>query len=104
MAFATSTVSDSSVGEFVLAVRGANDIVMTAVDSERLWSVRSTDGGTSWSDPTVLDDTASWFALSMSAHPTGEVWAAAGTWNDVFALTPEQLATAGGGVVVDLRR
>jgi prolyl-tRNA editing enzyme YbaK/EbsC (Cys-tRNA(Pro) deacylase) len=33
-----------------------------------------------------------------------EIWAAAGTWNDVFALTPEQLASASGGTVVDLRR
>ena len=33
-----------------------------------------------------------------------EVWAAAGTWNDVFAVSPRELATATGGVVVDLRR
>ena len=32
------------------------------------------------------------------------VWAAAGTWNDVFAVSPRELATATGGVVVDLRR
>lgn len=30
------------------------------------------------------------------------VWAAAGTWHDVFSLTPEQLVTASGGTVVDL--
>lgn len=33
-----------------------------------------------------------------------EVWAAAGTWHDVFALTPDQLVTASGGTVIDLRR
>ncbi len=33
-----------------------------------------------------------------------EVWAAAGTWNDVFAVSPRELATATAGVVVDLRR
>ncbi|NND73694.1 MAG: YbaK/EbsC family protein [Ilumatobacter sp.] len=33
-----------------------------------------------------------------------EVWAAAGTWHDVFALTPQQLVTASGGRVTDLRR
>lgn len=33
-----------------------------------------------------------------------EVWAAAGTWHDVFALTPGQLVTASGGTVIDLRR
>ena len=33
-----------------------------------------------------------------------EVWAAAGTWNDVFAINPTSLAQVCGGVVVDLRR
>ena len=33
-----------------------------------------------------------------------EVWAAAGTWNDVFALTPAELVSASGGLVTDLRR
>ena len=33
-----------------------------------------------------------------------EVWAAAGTWHDVFGIAPHQLADASGGVVIDLRR
>jgi prolyl-tRNA editing enzyme YbaK/EbsC (Cys-tRNA(Pro) deacylase) len=33
-----------------------------------------------------------------------EVWAAAGTWHDVFALTPQALVAASGGTVHDLRR
>jgi Cys-tRNA(Pro) deacylase len=33
-----------------------------------------------------------------------EVWAAAGTWNDVFALAPTDLVRASGGEVADLRR
>ena len=33
-----------------------------------------------------------------------EIWAAAGTWHDVFALTPDQLVAASGGAIVDLRR
>jgi prolyl-tRNA editing enzyme YbaK/EbsC (Cys-tRNA(Pro) deacylase) len=33
-----------------------------------------------------------------------EIWAAAGTWNDVFPLTPSQLVAARGGMVVDLKR
>jgi Cys-tRNA(Pro) deacylase len=33
-----------------------------------------------------------------------EVWAAAGTWNDVFAITPNDLLLASGGVVTDLKR
>ena len=32
------------------------------------------------------------------------VWAAAGTWHDVFSLTPEQLVDASGGTVVELAR
>ena len=33
-----------------------------------------------------------------------EVWAAAGTWNDVFPIAPPVLVEASGGVVVELRR
>jgi prolyl-tRNA editing enzyme YbaK/EbsC (Cys-tRNA(Pro) deacylase) len=33
-----------------------------------------------------------------------EVWAAAGTWHDVFALSPRQLVDATGGTVIELRR
>ena len=33
-----------------------------------------------------------------------EVWAAAGTWNDVFAITPADLVRASGGTIVDLKR
>ena len=33
-----------------------------------------------------------------------EVWAAAGTWNDVFAIEPHQLVAASQGVVTDLKR
>ena len=33
-----------------------------------------------------------------------EVWAAAGTWNDVFGVEPHRLVEACGGAVVDLRR
>jgi prolyl-tRNA editing enzyme YbaK/EbsC (Cys-tRNA(Pro) deacylase) len=33
-----------------------------------------------------------------------EVWAAAGTWHDVFPIAPADLVRASGGVVVDLKR
>jgi len=33
-----------------------------------------------------------------------EVWAAAGTWNDVFGIGPHELVKASGGVVTDLKR
>ena len=33
-----------------------------------------------------------------------EVWAAAGTWNDVFGIEPHRLVEASGGAVIDLKR
>ncbi len=33
-----------------------------------------------------------------------EVWAAAGTWHDVFPLSPTDLVRVSGGVVVELKR
>ncbi len=33
-----------------------------------------------------------------------EVWAAAGTWNDVFSIEPHKLVEASGGAVTDLKR
>ena len=33
-----------------------------------------------------------------------EVWAAAGTWHDVFGIAPHKLVEASGGAVIDLKR
>jgi len=33
-----------------------------------------------------------------------EVWAAAGTWHDVFAITPQELLEVSNGVVAELKR
>jgi prolyl-tRNA editing enzyme YbaK/EbsC (Cys-tRNA(Pro) deacylase) len=33
-----------------------------------------------------------------------EVWAAAGTWHDVFAIAPTELVRASAATVTDLRR
>jgi len=33
-----------------------------------------------------------------------EVWAAAGTWNDVFGIEPRKLVEASGGALTDLKR
>ncbi len=33
-----------------------------------------------------------------------EVWAAAGTWNDVFGIDPHKLVEASGGALTDLKR
>ena len=35
---------------------------------------------------------------------TDMVWAAAGTWNDNFAIAPDDLVRASGGIVTDLKR
>ena len=34
----------------------------------------------------------------------GEVWAAAGTWNDVFSIATHKLVEASGGALNDLKR
>jgi len=34
----------------------------------------------------------------------GEVWAAAGTWTDVFGIDPHQLVQVSEGLVIDLKR
>jgi len=33
-----------------------------------------------------------------------EVWAAAGTWNDVFPIDPAKLVEVAGGVIVEIKR
>ena len=33
-----------------------------------------------------------------------EVWAAAGTWHDVFGIEPHKLVEASGGLVTDLKK
>jgi prolyl-tRNA editing enzyme YbaK/EbsC (Cys-tRNA(Pro) deacylase) len=33
-----------------------------------------------------------------------EVWAAAGTWNDVFPIAPNDLIRVSGAVITDLKR
>ena len=33
-----------------------------------------------------------------------EVWAAVGTWNDVFGIEPHKLVEVSGGVVTELKR
>jgi len=38
----------------------------------------------------------------LSQHD--EVWAAAGTWNDVFPIAPNDRVCAGGAVAVDVNR
>jgi len=36
--------------------------------------------------------------------PVARMWAAAGTWHDVFGIEPHKLVEASGGAVTDLKR
>ena len=42
--------------------------------------------------------------ISIDLLGYGEVWAAAGTWNDVFPVEPEVLVRATDATVADIRR
>ncbi|NBU06900.1 MAG: YbaK/EbsC family protein [Acidimicrobiia bacterium] len=82
-------------GEIVMAyVSGANQL-----DEKKLAAAA---GGTKCSR---VDADA---VREATGFPIGgvydEVWAAAGTWNDVFPITPNHLVRASGGAVSNLKR
>ena len=101
-------------GEVVLAyVSGANQLdetklaiaaggaVCSRVDAD---TVRSTTGFPIGGVPPFGHDTdvRVFVDPDLMAHDT--VWAAAGTWHDVFSLTPEQLVEVSGGTVIEIGR
>ena len=101
-------------GELVLAyVSGSNRLdetklaiaadgsTCTRVDAD---TVRAATGFPIGGVPPVGHDTALRVFVDPDLLGYDTVWAAAGTWHDVFALTPEQLVSASGGIVVDLAR
>lgn len=45
-----------------------------------------------------------WVFFDPDVLQYDEVWAAAGTWHDVFGIDPHRLVDASGGVVTDLKR
>ena len=67
-------------------------------------AVRSSTGFPIGGVPPFGHDTPLRIFIDPDLLQYAEVWAAAGTWNDVFGVAPAQLAEASGGVVVDLRR
>ncbi len=101
-------------GEVVLAyVSGANQLdeskLATAAGGERCARVdadvvRETTGFPIGGVPPFGHATALRTFVDPDLLTHDEVWAAAGTWHDVFPLTPQQLVAATGATVTDLRR
>lgn len=101
-------------GEVVLAyVSGANQLDETKlalaaegatcsrVDAD---TVRSATGFPIGGVPPFGHDTDLRVFVDPDLLQYDVVWAAAGTWHDVFSLTPQQLVSASDGAVVELAR
>jgi prolyl-tRNA editing enzyme YbaK/EbsC (Cys-tRNA(Pro) deacylase) len=101
-------------GEVVLAyVSGANQLdearlaaaaggaKCSRVDAD---TVRQVTGFPIGGVPPFGHDTALRAFVDPDLLGYDEVWAAAGTWHDVFPLSPTDLVRASGGVVTDLKR
>ena len=101
-------------GEVVLAyVSGANQLderklaaAAGAVKAERVDAdtVRAATGFPIGGVPPFGHATPLQVFIDPDLLAFAEVWAAAGTWNDVFAIAPDDLVRASGGKVVDLRK
>ena len=101
-------------GEVVLAyVSGANQLdeakLASAADGLKCSRVdadvvRSATGYPIGGVPPFGHDTDLRVFVDPDLLAYDEVWAAAGTWHDVFALTPRQLVDASNGIVVELAR
>jgi prolyl-tRNA editing enzyme YbaK/EbsC (Cys-tRNA(Pro) deacylase) len=101
-------------GEVVLAyVSGANQldeaklalaaggVACSRVDAD---TVRAATGFPIGGVPPFGHDTELRVFIDPDLLQYDVVWAAAGTWHDVFSLTPQQLVAVSGGVVVELAR
>jgi prolyl-tRNA editing enzyme YbaK/EbsC (Cys-tRNA(Pro) deacylase) len=99
-------------GELVLAyVSGANRLdeaklaiaaggsICSRVDAD---AVRAATGFPIGGVPPVGHDTDLRVFVDPDLLQYDTVWAAAGTWHDVFSLTPDELVSASNGTVVDL--
>lgn len=67
-------------------------------------SVRSATGFPIGGVPPFGHDTALQVFIDPDLLQYDEVWAAAGTWNDVFAIAPDALVAASTGTVTALKR
>jgi prolyl-tRNA editing enzyme YbaK/EbsC (Cys-tRNA(Pro) deacylase) len=101
-------------GEVVLAyVSGANQLdetklalaaggaICSRVDAD---TVRAATGFPIGGVPPFGHDTVLRVFIDPDLLQYDIVWAAAGTWHDVFALSPADLVRASGGLVIDLKR
>ena len=50
----------------------------------------------------MWNESVAYYLEDLLAHDV--VWAAAGTWHDVFPIAPVELERASGGTVVELKR
>lgn len=106
--------SDGPDPEIVLAyVSGANQLdekklaaAAGAAKCQRVDAdaVRSVTGFPIGGVPPFGHDTPLRIFIDPDLLQYGEVWAAAGTWTDVFPIAPGRLAEVSGGIVTDLRR
>jgi prolyl-tRNA editing enzyme YbaK/EbsC (Cys-tRNA(Pro) deacylase) len=69
-------------------------------DLEEIWKVSKPNNGV----PPFGHTTALRIFIDPDLLQYDEVWAAAGTWNDVFPITPNHLVRASGGAVSNLKR
>ena len=81
------------------AAAGASKCVRVDADA-----VRAATGFPIGGVPPFGHDTALRVFVDPDLLQYEEVWAAAGTWNDVFPIAPDDLVRASGGMVIDLRR
>ncbi len=84
--------------KLALAAGGA---VCSRVDAD---TVRAATGFPIGGVPPFGHDTALPVFIDPDLLQYDTVWAAAGTWHDVFSLTPQELVSASSGVVVELAR
>ena len=66
--------------------------------------VRQTTGFPIGGVPPIGHDTPLRIFIDPDLLQYDEVWAAAGTWHDVFPIAPDDLLRASGGTVTDLKR
>ena len=112
--FGVATGDDSTDLELVLAyVSGSNQLdekklaaAAGATKCKRVDAdvVRSATGFPIGGVPPFGHDTPLRIFIDPDLLQHDEVWAAAGTWNEVFPIAPDRLADASGGVTLDLKR
>jgi prolyl-tRNA editing enzyme YbaK/EbsC (Cys-tRNA(Pro) deacylase) len=94
-------VSGSNRLDESLLAAAAGGVECTRVDADR---VREVTGFPIGGVPPFGHTTPLRVFIDPDLLGYDEVWAAAGTWDDVFPIAPSALVRASGGVVTDLKR